>query len=330
MSTLLTLLAAGDGFNPLGHVLDHAVSGTGGSVKASFVMVLLGAVLVSAILLSAARRIRIGPESEGHDRWVTRGRLAQLVEAVTVYLRDEMILPVMGERLTRRYLGFLLSLFYFVLVLNLLGMIPFLDLQTALSRGVLGHEKAMIFFGGTATASLAVTGALAFVSFVVIQIHSIRELGLKGWLEHLCGGHELVHGPKGLLLVVPIIFVVEFLGLFIKPAALAIRLFANMVGGHTLMATLLMFGGLALSSGLSLAAVGGISLVSGLFAVLVGVLEVFVACLQAFIFMFLTAVFIATMSHGEEHEHGHDDAHGETHGHGHEHGHAIAEAKAVH
>jgi F-type H+-transporting ATPase subunit a len=205
-------------------------------------------------------------------------------------------------------------------------MIPFLDLQTALTRGVLGHEKAMIFFGGTATASLAVTGALAFVSFVVIQIHSIRELGLKGWLEHLCGGHELVHGPKGLLLVVPIIFIVEFLGLFIKPAALAIRLFANMVGGHTLMATLLMFGGLALSSGLNYAAVGGISLVSGLFAVLVGVLEVFVACLQAFIFMFLTAVFIVTMSHGEEHEHGHDESHGETHGHGH----AAAEAKAVH
>ena len=177
-----------------------------------------------------------------------------------------------------------------------------------------------MFFGGTATASLAVTGALAFISFVVIQIHSIRELGFGGWIEHLCGGHDLVAGPKGLWLVIPIIFVVEFLGLFIKPAALAIRLFANMVGGHTLMATLLGFGGLALGSGLGMLAVGGITFVSALFAVLIGVLEVFVAFLQAFIFMFLTAVFISTMSH-EEHEH---DEH-----HGHE-GHHGAEAAAHH
>jgi F-type H+-transporting ATPase subunit a len=314
------LLAAG-GFDPLGHVLDHDVFGTGGALKASFVMLLIGAGIVLWALLGSAKRIAIGPESEGYDRWVTKGRLAQLVEAITLYLRDEMIQPVMGERLTRRYLGFLLSLFYFILVLNLLGMIPFLDLQYAVSKGVFGHETAWIFFGGTATASLAVTAALAFISFVVIQIHSIRELGVKGWLEHLCGGAELVHGPKGLWLVVPIIFVVEFLGLFIKPAALAIRLFANMVGGHTLMATLLMFGGLALTSGLSLLAVGGISLISGLFAVLIGVLEIFVACLQAFIFMFLTAVFIATMSHDEEHGHEHGD---------HEHGHAPAEAAAQH
>jgi len=308
----ISLLAAG-GFDPLGHVLDHEVFGTGGAVKASFVMLLLGAGIVLWALWSSAARIAIGPESEGHARWVTKGRVAQVVEAVTLYLRNEMILPVMGERLTRRYLGFLLSLFFFIVTLNLLGMIPFLDLQYAVSKGILGHEEAWIFFGGTATANLAVTAALAFVAFVMIQVHSIRELGVAGWLEHLCGGHELVRGPKGLWAVVPIIFVVEFLGLFIKPAALAIRLFANMVGGHTLLATLLMFGGLALSGGLGVLAVGGISLVSGIFAVLIGVLEIFVACLQAFIFMFLTAVFISTMSHEEEHgdDHAHDDAHAE-------------------
>jgi F-type H+-transporting ATPase subunit a len=305
MHDTLTLLAAGGEFNPLGHVLDQGVHGTSGNVKFSLVMVLLGAVLVYWMLSSAAKRIAIGAESDGHDRWVTRGRLAQLVESMVVYLRDEMLGPVMGERLTRKYLSYLLSLFFFILVLNLLGLVPFMDLQHFVSRGVFSMDEATVFFGGTATASLAVTGALAFISFVVIQIHSIRELGFGGWLEHLCGGHELVHGPKGLYLVIPIIFVVEVLGLFIKPAALAIRLFANMVGGHTLMATLLMFGALALNSGLNIVAVGSISLVSGLFAVLIGVLEVFVAFLQAFIFMFLTAVFISTMSH-EDHEE-HDD-----------------------
>jgi F-type H+-transporting ATPase subunit a len=309
MHDTLTLLAAGGDFNPLGHVLDQKVPGTGENVKFSLIMVLLGAVLVFWMLSSAAKRIAIGGESEGHDRWVTKGRLAQLVESIVVYLRDEMLQPVMGERLTRRYLAYLLSLFFFILVLNLLGLVPFLDLQHFLTRGVLSMEEATIFFGGTATASLAVTGALAFISFIVIQVHSVRELGIGGWLEHLCGGHDLVHGPKGLWLVIPIIFVVEVLGLFIKPAALAIRLFANMVGGHTLMATLLMFGALALTSGLNIVAVGSISLLSGIFALLIGVLEVFVAFLQAFIFMFLTAVFISTMSH-EEHEEHEDHAHG--------------------
>ncbi len=311
MHELITLLASGGEFNPLGHVLDQHVPGTNGSVKFSLVMVCLGAVLALWALASAAKRIAIGPESEGTERWVTRGRLAQLIESIVLYLRDEMLLPVMGERLTKRYLSYLLSLFFFILVLNLLGLIPFMDLQHLITRGVLGHGEATILFGGTATASLAVTGALAVISFVVIQIHSIRELGVGGWLEHLCGGPDLVRGPKALWLVVPIVFVVEFLGLFIKPAALAIRLFANMVGGHTLMATLLMFGALALTKGMGLFAVGGITLASSIFAILIGVLEVFVAFLQAFIFMFLTAVFISTMSH-EEHEHEHDD-------HGHDH-----------
>jgi len=303
MNDTLTLLAAGGEFNPLGHVLDQGVHGTEGSVKFSLVMVLIGAILVYWMLSSAAKRIAIGAESDGHDRWVTKGRLAQLIESMVVYLRDEMLGPVMGERLTRKYLAYLLSLFFFILVLNLLGLVPFMDLQHFISRGVLSMDEATVFFGGTATASLAVTGALAFISFVVIQIHSIRELGFGGWLEHLCGGHELVRGPKGLYLVIPVIFVVEVMGLFIKPAALAIRLFANMVGGHTLMATLLMFGALALNSGMNIVAVGSISVVSGLFAVLIGVLEVFVAFLQAFIFMFLTAVFISTMSHEEHEEH---------------------------
>ncbi len=116
---------------------------------------------------------------------------------------------------------------------------------------------------------------------------------------------------KGLWFVVPIIFTVEVLGLIIKPAALAIRLFANMVGGHTLMATLMLFG--AMAGSLGIAAVSGISLVAGVAAVVISFLELFVAFLQAFVFMFLTAVFISQMSHGEEHhdeEHGHEDHHG--------------------
>ena len=158
-----------------------------------------------------------------------------------------------------------------------------------------------------------VTGALAFIAFLVIEIHAFTQLGFKGWLLHNCGG--LVPGPKALYLVVPIIFVVEVAGHFIKPAALAIRLFANMVAGHTLMAVLLGFGVGALQAGMSPIGWGSITLVSGVAAVAITFLELFVAFLQAFIFMFLTAVFISLLSHHDEHSEEH-----EAHGHDHEHG----------
>jgi len=157
------------------------------------------------------------------------------------------------------------------------------------------------WIGGTATANLMVTGALAFIAFFVIEMHGFKELGLKGWLLHNCGG--LVPGPVALYAIVPLVFVVELAGHFIKPAALAIRLFANMVGGHTLMAVLLGFGAMMMNAagGKFTLAVGGVTLVSFLAAVAITFLELFVAFLQAFIFMLLTAVFISMLSYHEEH-----------------------------
>jgi F-type H+-transporting ATPase subunit a len=170
--------------------------------------------------------------------------------------------------------------------------------------------------GGTATSNIAVTTTLAIVSFLVIQVHSFRELGILGWLDHLTCG--LTKGSKGMLLIVPLIFLVELAGVFIKPAALAIRLYANMLGGHILMATLLLFGTQAMNAGLGPLGWGSITVVSGIFAVLLTFLELFVALLQAFIFMFLTAVFISLMNHEE-----HDEEHADEAGH-------EAEAAAAH
>lgn len=267
-------------------------------------------VVVSAIFLlammHAAKRIQTGPATQGNDRYLTRGRFAQMVEAITVYLRDQMLVPVMGEKHARRYLPYLMTTFFFILFINLFGLVPFSDLFHLAGA----HTP---WFGGTATASITVTGALALVAFVVIQIHSIRELGLKGFFLHLTGG--LVPGPIYLAPVVAIVFVVELLGLFIKPSALAIRLFANMVAGHTLMAVLIGFGASLASKGASPAAWIPVSLVTGLAAVAITFLEIFVAFLQAFIFMFLTAVFISLMSHHDEHEHEHEHEHGHDHAH---------------
>ncbi len=309
--------------DPLHHVVDKRVYGT--PISLSMVMLIAGGLLTIWLLSAAAKRIRTGPESEGNERYVTKGRLAQLVETMVVYLRDEMLTPVLGPETTRRYLPFLMTEFFFILVLNFFGLIPLVDIQVMIKNlmGVHVDEGAdWVFFGGTATASMSVTAALALCSFVAIQRHAFKELGFKGWLEHLCGGRDLLVGPKALWLIVPLIFVVEFMGLFIKPAALAIRLFANMIGGHTLLATLLMFGAMALNAGVGALGIGSITVVSGIFAVLITFLEVFVALLQAFIFMFLTAVFISTMSHHDE-EHGHEGH--EEHGHGH-----AAEAVPAH
>ncbi len=311
--------------NPIEHVLDKklmAVDGIGFFTMQLVTLIVAGILTVLFLMLSA--NAISGGSGPGNKKYVARGRLAQVVESIILGLRDSMLVPILGEAQTRRYLPFLLSLFFFILSMNLLGLVPFVDIQHLIG-GYFMHDPHWAVFGGTPTSNIAVNAALATVVFVVIQIHSLRELGLKGWFEHLCGGHELVAGPKGLLLVVPIILVVELLGLIIKPAALCIRLFANMVGGHTLMATLLGFGAMAYNpeatnKALNYGLVGGVSLLAGGFAIIISFLELFVAFLQAFIFMFLTAVFISQMSHHDE-EHAHDDSHGHDDGHAHAHAH---------
>jgi len=287
--------------NPIHHILDKPVSGTEsitlfGSPVFTIHMasLLIAAVVTFVILRFAARRIAVGDQSQGTDRYLTKGRLPQLIEVITIYLRDSVIKPVLGKE-TDRFLPYLLSVFYFILTCNLLGMIPFADLQTVFSRLVLQREVDLVVFGGTATSNINVTIGLALISFFVIQVHAFSSLGLKGWAHHLTGG-----APMYLL---PIMLPIELMGMFIKPAALAIRLFANMVGGHTMLAVLTMFGMMAFEATSSWFLTGSIGLISTIAAVTISFLELFVAFLQAFIFMFLTTVFIGQMSHhGDEHE----------------------------
>lgn len=284
--------------DPIDHVTDVPLIGTADApiITMHMVTLIIAALITIWIMRKAAAAIATGAESEGNERYITKGRLGQMIEAMIVYLRDEMLIPVLGEKTTRAYLPFLLTVFFFILVNNVLGLIPLLDVQHLLHLDFGGKT----WFGGTATGNIAVTGALALCAFFVIQVHAFRELGVMGWLVHHCGG--LVPGPIYLAPVIAIVFVVEVAGDFIKPAALAIRLFANMVAGHTLMAVLLGFGASAMTAGMGIAGWGSVTLVSGFFAIAISFLELFVAFLQAFIFMFLTAVFISLLSHHEEHE----------------------------
>lgn len=309
-----TFLAAGN--NPLAHVLDKPVADTGLGVplQVGTFMLVLGGVVTVLVLTLASRAIATGPESMGTRRYLARGRLGQLLDAVFRQILG-MLEGVMGKDQTRRWAPFLLTLFCFVLSLNLFGLIPLGDLKDLIIGATAGKKakEGSLPVWTTATANIWANLGLATIVFFAVQLQGFRELGVKGWLEHLAGGKDIVTGPKGLWPVIPIIFVVELLGLIIKPTALAIRLFANMVGGHTLMATLYMFGAMAPILALKIA----VASVAGLFAVVITFLELFVAFLQAFVFMFLSAVFISTMSHHGDHEHDHE------HGHDHD-GHAHA------
>ena len=293
--------------NPLGHVVDVPLIGGSDPVITStrglfnldqplitmhMVTMFIAALLTIWMMMTVASKIGTGKET-GNDRYLTKGRFSQMIEVIILYMREKAIHPVLGDANTKRFLPFLLTLFFFILVCNILGLMPFRDLQHVLGHGMVGSEIQWAFFGGTATSNLAVTAALAVICFVVIQVHAFRELGVKGWLAHLTGGAPLY--------LLPIMLPVEFMGMLIKPSALAIRLFANMVAGHTLMAMLALFGKMAFA-GLGIGGLIGIGIVSIFAAVAISFLELFVAFLQAFIFMFLTAVFISQMSrHHEDH-----------------------------
>lgn len=295
--------------NPVAHVVNHAFTTTSGGWwlwNAHVGNLILSGLILMIVGPMVAKRVATGPESEGNERYLTKGRFAQTIEVICLYLREKVCRPLLHDR-TDRFMPFLWTFFFFILVNNLLGLIPILDLLHLFNKDWKAQHIAP--FGGTATANIAVTAVLAIFSFLLINLAGIRELGIGGYLKHLTGGAPVF--------IWPILVPVEIMGTFIKPVALAIRLFANMTAGHVLMATLFMFVGMSLRAGLGVGV--PVSLVSCIGATAIYFLELFVAFLQAFVFMFLTTVFISQLSHHGDHghEHGHDGHHDHAdHSHG--------------
>lgn len=279
--------------DPLGHVLDKTLFGSG---SFAFTMNTLSLIVVgiATILLvrAAAVRIEVGAESEGAERYVTRGYFSKILELVVLFLREKVFRPQLGPH-TAKFTPFLLTLFFFIWFANLFGMIPLIDLQYLITSLALGEEKKVI--GGTPTGRLAVTGALATVAFLVWHIAGIRMNGVKNWAMHFTAGAPWF--------IWPVMIPVEIIGSIVKPAALCIRLFANMTAGHVLLAVVLGFTGGAFAAA---GVVGGIpvAFVAFLGSVAIFFLEVFVSTLQAFIFTVLTTIFVSQMVH-----HHHDDDH---------------------
>jgi F-type H+-transporting ATPase subunit a len=225
---------------------------------------LLAATIVAVIFLTSAR-ILAREQANGRPPKGFPGAM----EAMTLWVRQEVVLPNVGAH-GEGYAPYLLTVFFFILAMNLLGLLP---------------------WGATATSNIAVTAALALVSFLVIEITGMRALGFAGYMKtifYLPPG--LPGGIGGSLLKVLLLAVmtpIEIIGKLAKPFALAVRLFANMTSGHVLVLALLgltfLFQSYYVGIGASLLATG------------VMLLEVFVAFLQAFVLTLLTAVFIGLM-----------------------------------
>ncbi len=229
-------------------------------------MILLAGVLLVAFVPMAVRK------RGGINNLVPKG-LGNAIEFICSFLREQVGRPYLGKH-TDRFIPYIWSVFFFILVMNLLGLLPL---------AAVSPVAADLHIGGTATANIWVTATLAILTLIMMVFNGLR-IGGKHFIAHLCPGP---------LWLAPLLVPLELVGFLAKTFALAVRLFANMVAGHTLLAVLIGFilaAGTALGTGPGLA----LSLPIVLGSVAINMLEVMVACIQAFVFTYLTAAFIGS------------------------------------
>ncbi len=256
------------------------------SITKRVMMLFLGAGFLMLILIPAARRI-------GKDPYKKPSRFTGFVEVLVNFIRNDVAHASLGHH-AHPYEPYLLTLFFFILISNLLGLIPSLGeiyvtvgQATGLMHAHGGHDSLAlpmaekIWPGITATGDIAVTATLAIFSFIVILISGFAYQGVL-FIRNIV--------PAGIPLPLwPIMWPIELIGIFTKPFALAIRLLANMTAGHMIILVLLGFIFQFQSYLIAPVSVAG--------AVAIYMLELFVAVLQAYIFTFLTALFISQVQH---------------------------------
>jgi len=299
--TVLDLLASG---SPLNHVVDHSflesdlpfsvplIPDTFQWLSSHIIMQFLAAGLLILLLPRFARMRNTGNTVED----LTPRGFGNFFESICSYLRTEVARPLLGEH-TDRFIPYIWSAFFYVLFCNLLGLLPLEALTRPLMRSFFGFEHGI---GGAATGNIYVTFTLAACTLVMIVGNGLR-IGGKDFIAHFCPGP---------LWLAPLLVPVELVGLVAKIFALTVRLFANMVAGHVLLAVLMGF--IFMVGATSTAGGIGVGVVVILVSVAFNLLELFVAFLQAFIFTFLTTLFIsqAIVFHHDDHgdEHGHAEA----------------------
>jgi F-type H+-transporting ATPase subunit a len=232
------------------------------------VLELVAAVLIAVVFIRLASRARRGARP--------RGKLWNLFEAMLVFIRDEVARPTIAHdrhhyHEADKYLPFLWTMFFFVLACNLFGMLPWM---------------------GSATGALATTGALALITFVTVVGAGMAKMGPVGfWIGQV---PHMDLPPAMAVVLWPMVFVIEIMGLFIKHFVLAVRLLANMMAGHLVLAVIVAFIAAATKGWFVW---GTVTIVSVFGAVALSLLELFVAFLHAYIFTFLSALFIGMATH---------------------------------
>lgn len=246
------------------HLADHPVwtmgymsaGGAGFAVTKHLVMMWVASAIVVGVVLAGA-----------HGQGAFCRKLRSVLDALIVFIRQDIVEPALGHE-GRAFLPYFMTLFLFILLMNLLGLVP---------------------FGSTATGNISVTAALSLTTLALIHLTGIYK---HGFVRHF--GNLIPHGVPWW--VAPLVFAIELMGYLTKSLALCIRLFANMTAGHLVillfLGLILLFGSSNPWAGLFLVAPVSVGLALGLYA-----LELIVALIQAYVFTMLTAIFVGGAVH---------------------------------
>ena len=264
----------------------------GGEITLVSNHIIMQIIAVLLLVLLIPRFARVRDTGDAVTDCTPRG-FGNFIESICVYFRNTVVRPVLHEH-TDRFVPYVWTAFFYILIVNLLGLLPLEPVTRGLVRNVFPGAHHGI--GGSATGNIWVTGTLAGCTLIMIVGNGLRHNGLS-YIKHF------FQGP---VYIAPLIAGLEVVGVVAKCFALTVRLFANMVAGHVLLAVLLSFISLSYVA-MGAGAATGIGIVVVLVSVAFYLLEIFVAFLQAFIFAFLTALFIAqavVIHHDHEEEHG--------------------------
>lgn len=227
------------------------------SITKTSAAIMIAVVLLIVIVFIAKAGYKKRPNQSPHG-------LQSLVEMLVVFVRDSIAKPMIGESKYQKYLPYLLTLFFFIFLCNILGLIPFFPA------------------GANITGNIAVTATLAVITFLITNLSGNRHY----WVDIFN-----TPGVPAWLKIFPLMPLVELVGVFTKPIVLMIRLFANMTAGHIVILGFIVI--IFIMSNLFGTLVGGgVSVVSVLFSVFISLLECLVAYIQAFVFTMLTALYI--------------------------------------
>ncbi len=235
------------------------------SITKNVASLFISIILLLLIFLSIAKRYK-----EGYD--IAPKGFQGMLEPIVLFIRDDVVKASIGEEKYRKYLPFLLTIFFFILINNLMGLIPILP------------------GGANLTGNIAVTMVLALFTFVTVMFS-----GSKDYYTHLVNAPGI---PWWLKFPVPLMPLVEIMGVFTKPFVLMLRLFANITAGHIIAlgfySLIFIFGEKSVYAGY------GFSVVTILFTIFMGLLELLVAFIQAYVFTLLSALYIGMAL--EQHE----------------------------